>query len=134
MSQSAISQGIKNLELALNCELLNHKKSKFHLTHKGEKVLREAKSILQSLYFLQRKVEAEDEIVGDVSIGITNSLALVYLSKIYAKTQELLPSLKIHVNFGNSEQLKFWIETKKIDFAILMNDSDISDFDFRKIG
>lgn len=131
VSQSAISQGIKNLESALQCQLLQHRKSRFALTEKGEKVFNEAKEIMQSLFNLQHKIKVEvEEVIGKVYFGMSHSIALVYLPVIYRSARSLYPKLDLDVHFGESLQLKEWVKQKKLEFAVVINNVPFQDVDY----
>ena len=135
VSQSAISQGIKNLESALKCQLLQHRKSRFALTEKGEKVFNEAKEIMQSLFNLQHKIKTEvEEVIGKVYFGMSHSIGLVYLPSIYRSASTLYPKLELDVHFGESLQLKEWVKQKKLDFAVVVNNVPFPDVEYTTIA
>ena len=132
VSQSAISQGIKNLEGSLSCKLLQHKKSKFLLTRKGEKVFYEAKNIIHSLFYLQHKIDREESI-GQISFGITHSFALIYLSDLFNRLKSLYPRLRLDIHYGESYQLESWVKSKKIDLALVLDHQNSKNFSYHKI-
>ena len=135
VSQSAISQGIKNLESALKCQLLQHRKSRFALTEKGEKVFNEAKEIMQSLFNLQHKIKTEvEEVIGKVYFGMSHSIGLVYLPGIYRSANTLYPKLALDVHFGESLQLKEWVKQKKLDFAVVVNNVPFPDVEYTTLA
>ena len=54
VSQSAISQGIANLEKLLDVELITHQANRFKPTHEGELIFERAKKVFHTLSELER--------------------------------------------------------------------------------
>ena len=89
VSQPAVSQGIKKLELALGVELLVHSKNRFKLTPEGELVLVRIKEILSAFQNLREELsEKQEEVSGQVSLGTMRSLALHFLPKLFKNLKD----------------------------------------------
>ena len=75
MSQSAISTHMSTLETRLGCRLCERGKSGFHLTEKGERVLRATHELFASLDGFVGQVRGlSGRLVGDLSIGLLDNI------------------------------------------------------------
>ena len=135
VSQSAISQGIKSLEGALSCQLLEHRKSRFALTEKGEKVFVEAKSIMRSLVILQKKVRLEgQDPVGHLFFGIVPCLANSFLADVYIQSRNLYPGIALHARYGEHGYLKESLLKRRIEMAVVYKSDAFSDFSYTPVS
>ena len=120
VSQSAISQGIKSLEGALSCQLLEHRKSRFALTKKGEKVFAEARGIIRALLLLQKKVKQDGEdLNGCLTLGLPSCLASTYLAEIFLQCRYLYPRLAIRSRHGDGTAIREGLLRGSLDAGLI---------------
>src|SRR5947209_3352520 len=77
VTQSAISQGITQLEKVLAVKLLTHKRNSIKVTPEGEAVFEWSRTIFRQVANLKSRLKAnQNEYVGQLSFACSHSLAL----------------------------------------------------------
>jgi len=98
ISQSAVSQAIKQLEEKLECKLFNRNPKQVRLTPEGEILY---KHVEQAYYFLKTGERSISNIhnlkQGEIRIGATDTICKYYLLPYFKQFMELYPNIKIHV-------------------------------------
>ncbi len=123
VSQSAISQAIRSMELILGFELITHQKKIFQLTDEGYTVLELSNGIFDALLNLEEVLKNRSaEYTGVLSIGCTNSVAIGILPQVLAHLIRDYPKLKPQVRIGNSEVIKEWILGNKVEVGMMVDD------------
>ncbi|HVW99361.1 MAG TPA: LysR family transcriptional regulator, partial [Candidatus Babeliaceae bacterium] len=131
VSQSAVSQAIAKLEESLGFELISHKPNSFKLTEKGQQLFSSAREIFQAVQKAEDLLLKED--CGTITIGCTHSFSLTLLPIFLKESKRLYPSLKIRFRLGHFHAIREWLKKQTIDFAILINNEDLSQFDLEEI-
>ncbi len=131
VSQSAVSQAIAKLEESLGFELISHRPNRFKMTEKGEQLFVSAREILQSIQQAEDLLLKDDS--GTITIGCTHSFSLTLLPIFLKESKRLYPSLKIRFRLGHFFAIREWLKKRTIDFAILINNEDLSQFDLEEI-
>jgi DNA-binding transcriptional LysR family regulator len=127
VTQSAISQAIKNLEGVLNKELTMHQRNRFELTEAGAIVFKHCETIFGSIERLQDDLSlSDDNPSGTISIATTNSLALTFMAGILASFSKKYPAIDIILKMGNSDQVKEYLHNREADFGIILEDDQMS--------
>jgi LysR family hydrogen peroxide-inducible transcriptional activator len=120
ISQSALSQQIKELEGALGSALFERSARQIDLTSFGEEFAPRVREILRSVDELSDLARAsQDRPVGRLRIGVIPTIAPYLLPNIIGHLTRLYPDLDIHVRETITPKLLHELAAGKIDTAIV---------------
>lgn len=129
VTQSAISQGISQLEKTLGASLLTHKRNSIKITPEGEAVFEWARSVFRQVESLKSRLKTNgSEYAGQLSFACSHSLALSILPDLLAKFQKAAPLVVPRIVFGHTGLIKTWIKQGDIEFGIVLDNDDLSAF------
>lgn len=129
VTQSAISQGIHQLEKFLSVNLLTHKRNSIKVTPEGEAVFERSRTIFREVEGLKLLLKhSQNEYVGQLSFACSHSLALSILPELLAKFQKAAPLVAPRVIFGHTGLIKNWIKQGEIEFGLVLDNDDLSAF------
>lgn len=123
ISQSAVSQAVRQLEKKLQCQLFNRHTKKVTLTPEGELLY---KHIEQAFNFIKtgersiREVQSLEQ--GTVRIGASDTICKYYLLPYFKKFNELYPNIKIHVTNRPSPVCIDLLQQGVVDLAVINSD------------
>lgn len=127
VTQSAISQGINQLEKILSVSLLTHKRNFIKVTSEGEAVFERSRTIFREIEELKSLLKNnQNEYVGKLSFACSHSLALSMLPELLAKFQKSAPLVTPQVIFGHTGLIKKWIKEGDIEFGLVLDNDDLS--------
>lgn len=126
VSQSAVSQGINKLEGNLGKALISHQPNRFKVTEEGKQLFTHAKMIFKSIQTTEDFLAKKE---GTITFGCTHSFALSCLPQYLKLAKEHLPNLRINFRLGNYFLIKELIKIGTIDFGILLDNEDLSQFE-----
>ncbi|MBY0414356.1 MAG: LysR family transcriptional regulator [Bdellovibrionales bacterium] len=119
VSAPAISTGIKKLEYELGVELLEHGKNKFQLTKEGILLLKSCEQIFQAIDLAKNAlVKGTAESNVQIKLGITNGLNQEFWAPFLKNFETDFPQAKVIFKIGSPNQLKDWVDSNEIDFAL----------------
>lgn len=134
VSQSAISQGISQLEKGLKQELITHQVNRFKPTKEGLIVFEKAKSIFNSTQDLENALLMEEgTISGRIDFACMHSFALALLPKCLKKVKQQWPKLHVNFRLAHTDIIKDLIRKGLIDFGIVLDNEDLSSFETYEI-
>jgi hypothetical protein len=111
VSNTAISKGIRALELSLGVELIHHKKNQLKFTNKADLIYERAKDILFKVGELTNQSESQEVI----KIGIIHSLA----TGVFAQTiTDLSITKNIEIIVSNPTETKNLLSRYLIDVGV----------------
>lgn len=120
ITQSAVSQAIKNLETKLGISLFFRKTRHLTLTHEGELLY---SHISQAFNFIKTAENKLSEIqlldAGEIRVGASDTVCKYYLLPYLEKFTHLYPKIKIRVINRTSSQLTESLHRGLIDLAII---------------
>lgn len=119
ISQPAVSQGIQNLESALNTTLFIRTKKGVILTSEGEELYKYIKEGMS--YFINgtNKInELKNLDSGILRIGASTSLTENYLMKYIAKFHRLHPNIEIKIINNLTDNLLYDLRNGNVDIVI----------------
>lgn len=132
ISQSALSQQLKDIENKLKTNLFFRTPKKMVLTKTGTKLLQTAVPIIESLE------DAELEIAklvsgdrGELKVGTQCIFCYKWLPRVMGMFQKKFPNIEFEI--GNSDDLPQELESKKFDFIITGAPADEQDFSFQPL-
>ncbi|RDG01404.1 LysR family transcriptional regulator [Lactiplantibacillus argentoratensis] len=116
ISQSAISQQMKELESQLGVKLLNRKGRSFEVTEAGQYFYIHSQDILADVDQLIKKtikIEKNDEV--ELRVGYLRSFGTAEFLQTVSKFTQEFPKVKIKISSGTHEELYELLQTGKID-------------------
>lgn len=120
VSQSSLSQSIKNLEIELGVVLFDRTNRSVRLTSTGESFIKTAKEIIKTKDQLVVRMNDQGEFKsGHIKIGIPYFRGTLLLPRILPAFMSIYPEIKITVEEGNATFLEESIIEGRIDIAII---------------
>ena len=118
VSQSAISQQIKALEISLGVELMVREKRSFHLTPAGQYLYRSGKKLLERFH----DVKVETIRIGtdarvSLRIGYLNRYSGIAMQQTVIRMAKRYKNLDIRMYSGSHEELYGMLQDRRIDVA-----------------
>jgi len=127
VSQSAVSQGIKNLEKSLEANLIDHHPNRLKVTSEGERVFAYALEMFADLKMLKESLYSQPY-VGRIEFACTHSFALALLPGALKKAQKQYPNLKVNFRLGHPGLIMEMLKKGMVDFGIVLDNEDLSTF------
>ncbi len=122
ISQPTLSLAIQRLEAAFGAPLLIRTKSGVRMTHAGQKLVTQARTLLHEWDKIREDaLRDETEIRGRYVIGCHPSVALYSLPSFCAKLLTENPSLEIKLVHDLSRRITEDVISFKVDFGIVVN-------------
>lgn len=127
ITQSALSQRIKNLELELGTTLFIREKTGVRLTEFGEKLVRycRAKDAAELELVQQVRNEAKGELTGVIRVGTFSSVGRSLVLPSLAKLLSRNPSLQFKMVTRELYELTPMLRSGEIDFLITTSQAKI---------
>ena len=120
VSQPAISYTIRKLEEELNVKLFTRLNKGIKLTEEGKKLKTYVENALGSIIAGYKSiVESEEELTGEVSIGIYTHIGSIILPSCIKKFTSKYPNVKILIFNSRSNEMKEMLKNGKLDMIIL---------------
>lgn len=129
ISQPTLSRQIKDLENELDITLFNRGYKEIKLTEDGNYLVSQAKQILNSVDKTINNLSNKTNITGDLYIGAGESPTNLSIAKTIAEVHKEHPNIKFHLYSGNADDQKRFLESGLLDFAVLINPADKTNYD-----
>ncbi len=133
ISQPALSQSIRNLELELGYEILHHRPKSFELTQKGLALLVYARQILNLSEKAKFEVMEGKKEARPVRIICTHSFFKNYLKFFLSNLKQKNPAWNISVLFGDREKIKESLNEDLADIGFLLSYESLASFETRQL-
>jgi LysR family transcriptional regulator, transcriptional activator of the cysJI operon len=134
VSQSAISQAISKLEVALEKQLITHEKNRFQLTADGLILLEKCKKIFTVFSEIEDAFnETEGVFKGKLSFACTHSFALSLLPPYLGKLSQIYGGIEPILRFGHTGTIVEQVKKGEVDFGIVLDNDDFTAFHSREI-
>ncbi len=126
VTQSAISQSIKNLEIKLDLKLFKRSGKSVVLTSEGEKLYELASHFLEEMRETLSDLQADKvEMRGKVRIGTLTGIGKTWLAKEILDWAKVNPDLILTLKMGGEVELINRFENNLLDILILPEDDRI---------
>jgi len=134
--QSAVSQGIANLEIDLNLQLFDRTTRKPKLTVEGERVLKFAKTIVQQSHELDKSALAlQSSEERTIKFVFDNALLTPRVAAILGQFELLFPYIEVELIAIASTDVACYIGDDKADIGIMFSQlTEMPQVDFCGIG
>lgn len=119
-SQPSLSQQIKGLEAELGIRLLHRHARGVVLTELGHTLCAHARVILKDIAYAKETILTQSKIPsGKVSVGFPTSACRELAARLIERTAEKYPNISIHIIEAMTGTLDEWIQTARLDIAVL---------------
>lgn len=121
ISQSAVTESIKELEGDLGVPLFERHSRGLNITHRGHQFLRHAKTILSDVQGARQAFDNDDnELTGSLHLGVTSLVAGYVLSDILARFRRANPSVVVTAIEDTGEYLEHLLIGGELDAAVMV--------------
>lgn len=120
ISQSTITEAVKDLEARLAVKLFERRRRGLEATHHGHIFLRHAKAILAEVSNAEASLSAvRDEMKGKLHIGVTTLTAGYVLSDILSRFRRAWPGVEVSAVEDAGEHLEHLLVGGELDVAVM---------------
>lgn len=121
ISQSAVTEAIKDLEARLGVQLFERRRRGIEITYHGHVFLRHAKAILTEVSNAERSLGAEAEVAeGHLNIGVTSLTAGYVLSDLLSRFRRVNPGVEVSAVEDTGEYLEHLLVGGELDVAVMV--------------
>ncbi len=121
ISQSSVTEAVKELEGDLGVELFERHPRGLTVTHKGHKFLRHATKILADVSDARRTFSGDHErATGSLNLGVTSLVAGYVLSDLLARYRRAFPGVEIGATEDNGDYLEHLLIGGELDVAVMV--------------
>lgn len=119
ISQSAVTEAIKDLETDLGVSLFERHPRGLNITHRGHQFLRHATTILADVSDARNAFREQDNAAsGDLHLGVTSLVAGYVLSDILARYRRANPAVNVSAIEDNGDYLEHLLIGGELDVAV----------------
>lgn len=134
VTQPTLSKQIKQLEEKIGKKLFIRSNYSIKLTDEGLLLRKRAEDILSMVDKTMEEFQALDDITGgDIYIGAAESESFSYFATAAKDLQLQYPNVKFHLYSGNTEVIAERLDRGLLDFAIIVQEVDLSKYNYIKI-
>ncbi|CAM3050351.1 LysR family transcriptional regulator [Flavobacterium frigoris] len=124
ITQPAVSKHIQELEETYKVKLFDRTGSKISLTHAGEQLVKQAKSIFE----IYREIDFEmstliKEQYGTLRLGASTTISQYIIPPLLARFHQEMQGVKVILRNGNTEQIENALLNKEIETGIVEGQS-----------
>lgn len=120
ISQSAVSQAIRQLEEKLDCSLFFRNTKRVKLTHEGQALYT---YVEQAFNFIKsgekRLVDMNSLVSGEIKIGASDTICKYYLMPYFKIFNKKYPGIKIKVTNRTSSKCIELLKNGSVDFSVV---------------
>jgi len=121
ISQSSVTEAIKELEGDLGVELFDRHPRGLNITHKGHQFLRHATKILADVSDARRAFLGDQMVAGGrLQLGVTSLVAGYVLSDLLARYRRAYPGVEVSAIEDNGDYLEHLLVGGKLDIAVMV--------------
>ncbi|EFG8200118.1 LysR family transcriptional regulator, partial [Escherichia coli] len=119
ISQSSVTEAIKELEADLNVSLFDRHPRGLTITHKGHQFLRHATKILSEVSHARRGFDDQAQARGGtLQLGVTSLVAGYVLSDLLSRYRRAFPGVEIRAIEENRDYLEHLLIGGELDVAV----------------
>ncbi|MBB3541783.1 MULTISPECIES: LysR family transcriptional regulator [Rhizobium] len=121
ISQSSVTEALKELETDLGVELFERHPRGLTITHNGHQFLRHATKILASVSDARTSFSGkQNELSGTLNIGVTSLVAGYVLSDLLARYRRACPGVEVSAIEDNGGYLEHLLVGGELDVAVMV--------------
>ena len=134
VTQPTLSKQMKQLEEEIGKKLFTRSNYSIKLTDEGLLFRKRAEDILNMVDKTIEEFQSLDDITGgDIYIGAAESKSFGYFAEVAKELQNQYPNVKFHLYSGNTEIIAERLDRGLLDFAIIVQEVDLSKYNFIKV-
>ncbi len=121
ISQSSVTEAIRELETDLGVELFERHSRGLSITHNGHQFLRHATKILTTVSDARNSFQTErSQSTGTLNIGVTSLVAGYVLSDLLARYRRACPEVEVTAIEDNGSYLEHLLIGGELDVAVMV--------------
>jgi DNA-binding transcriptional LysR family regulator len=121
ISQSAVTEAVKELEADLGVRLFDRHARGLAITHKGQQFLRHATLVLAEVSAARRAFAADQaELAGTLALGVTSLMAGYVMSDLLARYRRANPKVEVTAIEDSGEYLEHLLIGGELDVAVMV--------------
>ena len=120
ISQSAVTEALKNLEGDLGVKLFERHSRGLSTTQNGHLFLRHANAILAGVQGARRAFEGRAAVTGRLALGVTSLMAGYVLSDLLAKFRRANPEVEVTATEDSRDYLEHLLIGGELDVAVMV--------------
>src|SRR5690554_6096361 len=120
VSQSAVTEAVKDLEGDLGTALLERSGRGVALTHRGQVFLRSAGRILEAVADARRTLPGDDSPAGELHLGASSVVAGYILADLLARFRRAFPAIAVAAFEDSPEYLEHLLINGELDVAVML--------------
>jgi len=122
ISQSSVTESIKELEADLGVVLFDRHPRGLSITHKGHQFLRHATKILADISAARRTFAGDQNggTAGRLQLGVTSLVAGYVLSDLLARYRRAFPNVDVTATEDNGDYLEHLLIGGELDVAVMV--------------
>ena len=121
ISQSAVTEAVKDLEADLAVRLFERHSRGLTITHKGHQFLRHATAILSDVASARAAVTTDrDRPAGQLALGVTSLMAGYVISDLLSKYRRANPEVTVTAVEDSGEYLEHLLIGGELDVAVMV--------------
>lgn len=134
LTQPAVSLQIQALEELYETKLFDRSSSSVTLTPAGEVLYKYAKHILELYAYAEKDVgELTGLVKGSIAIGASSTIGNYLLPKVISDFKKTRPTVKIHLQVGNTKRIIDLLNSGSIDLGLVEGDVTSQKIDIEKL-
>lgn len=134
VTQPTLSKQIKQLEEKVGKKLFIRSNYSIKLTEEGLLLRKRAEDIVKMVDKTMDEFHSLDEINGgDIYVGGAESEAIKYFTWAARNLHQKYPNIRFHLYSGNTENVTERLDKGLLDFAIIVQDVDLSKYNYLKV-
>ena len=134
IAQPALSRQISKLEVEIGAPLFTRHGRGVSLTAAGARLLERAEMITKMVAETGEAVRASsEEERGHLAIGLPPAISLLIGVELIREFGKRWPQVSLHVREGLSSSLQEWVLDRRVDIAVLYNQTMQDDFDVQPL-
>jgi LysR family hydrogen peroxide-inducible transcriptional activator len=120
VSQPTLSVAVKKLEEELGVAIFERSRHEVSLTPVGERIVQEAKTILQQVAHLKEIAqEADDQLSGQIKIGAIHTVGPYFFPHVIPCLKKLAPNLGLYIEEGFTRDLVERLKHGELDMILI---------------
>lgn len=130
LSQPALSRQLQALESELGVTLVKRSSRQLNLTAAGSYLVQRAQEIIAMVKKTENDLSTTAIPSGDLYIGCGETQGVQYLAQAVKIMHERYPQIHIQLLSGSGDDLRYKMKTGLLDFALLLDPTQMTNFNF----
>ena len=135
ITQPTLSRQLIQLEEEVEAQLLIRGKRNITLTEAGVLFKKRAEEIIELMEKTQQELKEQNLLInGEISVGAGEMESTKIFPNLFKNFKKKFPNVYYNFYTGNTEQIKEKIEQGLLDFGLLLEPTNIENFDYIRLN